>query len=338
MAFGVGLDFGYAGDKRVSVPNLIVGTLGSVVTGGAVAAATWFAIRRLHLDLTSTERLLLAGGIGASCADTTRHAVRWVVERHGARGPLAERLNELAHADQLLPLIAVSVLFALMPTKHVALPLPLRDWPLLTIAVGLLLGGGAAMLVRSELRLEDTWGVLFGVTLITIGASARLSLSTLTASFFVGISVSLLSRHRRELRAMVAPTERPVLLPALVLAGAHLDFRASPGLPWLAAAAVAARLVAKILVGWGLSATSRSARQGGPLIGLSLMSCGALAISIGLAFSLRFPGRVGDVVLVVAAVTATFGEFVGPVRLRRTLQDAGEIDAPTNPAPPRLPA
>jgi hypothetical protein len=64
------------------------------------------------------------------------------------------------------------------------------------------------------------------------------------------------------------------------------------------------------------------------------MSSGALAISIGLAFALRFPGQVGDSVLVVAAVSALFGEFVGPVRLRLSLVHAGEIDAPSPPATP----
>ena len=95
-------------------------------------------------------------------------------------------------------------------------------------------------------------------------------------------------------------------------------------------AAIAARLAAKLLIGWLMAAASSTARKAGALVGLSLMSSGALAISVGLAFALRFPGRVGDTVLVVAAVSALFGEFVGPFRLRRSLQDAGEIDgAPT---------
>jgi len=53
-----------------------------------------------------------------------------------------------------------------------------------------------------------------------------------------------------------------------------------------------------------------------------------LSICIGLAFALRFPGAVGDTVLAVAVLSATVGEFVGPVRLRRTLQMAGEIEGP----------
>jgi hypothetical protein len=45
-------------------------------------------------------------------------------------------------------------------------------------------------------------------------------------------------------------------------------------------------------------------------------------------------------VLVVAALSATVGEFVGPVRLRRALEDAGEIErtAATTPAAPRATA
>src|SRR5580658_4780119 len=250
LAFAVGLDFGFSGDKRVSIGNLVLGTVSSLVTGGAVAVATWFAMRRVHVDVTPVERWLLAGGVGAACSETTRHAVRWVIERHSANGPLADRLNDVAQADDLFPLLAVAVLFALEPTRHVAVKVPLRDWPAITVGLGLLLGGGAALLVRSELRLEDTWGVLFGVTLIAIGTSARLGLSTLTATFFVGIAVSLLSRHRRELRAMVAPTERPVLLPALLLAGARIDLHMSPALPWIAGAAIGARLAAKVVVGW----------------------------------------------------------------------------------------
>jgi Kef-type K+ transport system membrane component KefB len=325
LAFAVGLDFGYSDDKRVSLGSLLLGTVSSLMTGGAVAAAAWFAMRRLHVDATPAERLLLSGGVGAACSETTRHAVRWLVERHRANGPLALRLNEVAHADDFLPILAVAALFALAPTSNVIVRMPLRDWPAITVGLGLLLGGGAALLVRSELRLEDTWGVLFGVTLIAIGTSARIGLSTLTATFFVGIAVSLFSRHRRELRAMVAPTERPVLLPALLLAGARIDLHMSPTLPWIAGAAIGARLLAKVVVGWMLAASSRSARMAGPLVGLSLLSSGGLAVCMGLAFALRFPGFVGDTVLAIAVLSATVGEFIGPVRLRRALRAAGEI-------------
>lgn len=337
LAFAVGLDFGYAGDRRARAGNIALATFSALFTGAAVAATTWLVIQRFHVGANRTEQILLAGGVGVACSETTRHAVRWVLERHGAHGPLAERLNEIAHADDLLPLVAVAVLFALAPTTTIPMRMPLLDWPAITVGLGILLGAGAALLVRSELKLDETWAVLFGVSLIAIGTTARLGLSTLTASFFAGLAASLLSKHGSELRAMVAPTERPVLLPALLLAGAHLSFHDNPRLPWIAVVAIATRLAAKIVVGWVLAATSKSARKAGGLVGLTLASSGALAISVGLAFALRFPGMLGDTVLVVAALSATVGEFVGPARLRNALQRAGEIDAATA-SPQRAPA
>lgn len=325
LAFVVGLDFGFAGERRVRVGSLLIGIFGGLLTAGAVAGASWLAMARLHVGGSFTERVLLAGGAGAACAQTTRHAVRWVEGRYGARGPLADRINEIAHTDDFFPLLAVAVLFAFAPTRNVAMQMPLRDWPAVTIGLGLLLGAGAALLLRSEMPIEDMWSVLFGVSLIAIGTATRLALSTLTVCFFMGIAVSVLTRHGAELRAMVVPTERPVLLPALVLAGARIDFRAMPALPWIAAAAIGGRVAAKLVTGWILATGSRPARKAGPLVGLSLMSSGALAMCIGLAFALRFPGAVGDTVLVVAALCAIVGEFVGPLRLRRSLLLAGEI-------------
>jgi hypothetical protein len=332
LAFGVGLDFAVVGARRVRTLSLVLGTFSSLLTGGAVAAAVWFTMQRLHVGATFTDRLVLAGGTGAACSETTRHAVRWVIERHNARGPLAERLDEAAHADDFLPLLVVALLFAFEPTRSVAVKMPLRDWPAITVGLGLLLGAGAALLIRTELALEDTWAVLFGVSLITIGTAARLGLSTLTACFFMGLTVSLLSRHRRELRAMVGPTERPVLLPALLLAGARIDLHPTAALAWLAGAAIGARFVAKIVVGWFFAMASSHARRAGPLVGLTLLSSGALSICIGLAFALRFPGPIGDTILSIAVLSATVGEFIGPVRLRLALQAAGEIkEAPASP-------
>ncbi len=99
----------------------------------------------------------------------------------------------------------------------------------------------------------------------------------------------------------------------------------SRALPWIAGAAIGARLLAKVVVGWMLAISSRSARKAGPLVGLSLLSSGGLAVCVGLAFALRFPGTVGDTVLAIAVLSATVGEFLGPVRLRRALRAAGEI-------------
>jgi hypothetical protein len=111
----------------------------------------------------------------------------------------------------------------------------------------------------------------------------------------------------------------------LLLAGARINPQAMPGLWWVVGAALAARIAAKLVAGWILCAGFASARRAGIGLGLGLLSTGALAIAIGLSFALRFPGPVGDTVLVIVSVVTVFGEFVGPSRLRVSLLRAGEI-------------
>jgi hypothetical protein len=137
---------------------------------------------------------------------------------------------------------------------------------------------------------------------------------------------------------MVSSTDRPVLHPALLLAGAHVDLRGLGSIAFVLLFAVAARMMAKGACGLVLGAFVPVARPAGPMLGLGLLSSGALAMTIGLAFALRFPGAVGDAVLGTAATVTVFGEFIGPTGLRMALKHAGEIKAEgTAAAPAGLP-
>jgi hypothetical protein len=53
-------------------------------------------------------------------------------------------------------------------------------------------------------------------------------------------------------------------------------------------------------------------------------------MAFGLAFALRFPGEVGQTVLIVALSVTLFGELVGPTALLFALRRAGEVDAPAS--------
>jgi hypothetical protein len=164
-----------------------------------------------------------------------------------------------------------------------------------------------------------------------IGITARLGLSSIGTLFTMGVTTAILSRHRAALREMVAPTDRRVLHPLLLLAGAHVDLRAMGSMALILLCTITARVAAKGITGFTLGAASSAARSAGPVLGLGLLSSGALSMTIGLAFALRFPGPVGDTVLATAAAIAVFGEFVGPTALRVALKQAGEIKSPEAP-------
>ncbi|HEY2513774.1 MAG TPA: potassium transporter Kef [Polyangiaceae bacterium] len=323
FALVVGLDFGRAQGRRAHVGRMALGLLGSALTGGAVAAAVWFYAIRVRHAAADRELLLLAGGLGSAGAETTRHVIRWASERHGAAGKLTQFLGDVAHADDLVPLVAMAALFSLYPVNLTRVHVPLGGWVGVTIGFGVVLGAMTAMHIGRELRVDQTWGVLLGMSVLGVGVAARLALSPMTVLFFMGWTTAALSRHRAALRKMVAPVERPILLPALVLAGAHVDFRGLGPVAVLLAVAVLARVVAKLVFGAALALPFRAS----PALGAGLLSSGALTISVGLSFAIRFPDSTGNAVLAFAFMTCIVGEIFGPLTLRRALRDAGEIGA-----------
>jgi hypothetical protein len=338
LALVIGVDFGFAREKRIRGSNMLLGIFGAVLTGGAVFGAVLLYLARFPVVAPGVESWLLAGGTAAACAETTRHAVRWVVDRHNSRGQVADRLAELSHADDIVPLVALAVLIALVPkTAHLPWQMPVVGWIGATIALGFVIGAIAALLLGREFSLHTTWGVLIGSSLMAIGVATRLQLAPLAVTFFVGVGMASVSPHHVLLRDTVAATERPVLLPALLLAGARIDltsFQSKRALIAVVVTAILARLLSKLLFGQILRALIPAARPTGALLGVGLLSSGALSMSIGLVLALRFPGAIGDTVLVAATVSAIVGELVAPAALRRALLRAGEVADVDSPPPP----
>jgi hypothetical protein len=131
---------------------------------------------------------------------------------------------------------------------------------------------------------------------------------------------------------MVRPTERAVLLPLAVLAGALVDVKGAPRVLVLVPLALAARYGMEFVRGLLLCAASAPARRAGPLVGHALVSTGevtlACAVSIAVAFHER-PAALS--VLAIAAVGLLLGEVVAPLALRRALVRAGELDLNAEP-------
>jgi Kef-type K+ transport system membrane component KefB len=353
LAFVLGLQYGINGGRRVGTARMLGSWVAFLFTGALIAAAVWGTLRLAVPPgaLGARDRLLLAGGVGAATAETTRYAVRWVVDRDRATGPLSQLVGDLAESDDLVPFFVVAALFAERPESGlvVAYRTP-WIWFALTLGVGAFLGGMAAVLLGRTFRLAEAWAVMLGMSMLTIGTASRIGLAAVAAMFVMGTAISALSPHRADITAMIGPTERPVMLPALLLAGASVDlsdatmaFRApAPGvaavpvarwLPWVLVAAVLARIAAKVLVGLAVIAVVPRARRAGPRLGLGLTSAGALSMSIGLTFALRFGGPVGGAVLAAAALATVVGEILGPASLRACLRRAGEVPEPVTAAP-----
>ncbi len=279
LALVLGLGYLVVGHRRVKIGRALAGVVTATLVGGVVAGALWFALGKLNL-LTGYPRLQLSLGAGFVGCETTRHTVRWVVERHGASGRLSDWLADMARASALVPMLGLGVLFALSP-----------DSPLGAFTIPARLGTTAGL------------GVVMGLT------------------------VAVVSPHRLDIKMMVQPTEKPVLLPVVMVAGACVDFRAMPKIWILVGVALAARLAAELVRGVILVAFLPPARAAGPSIGLGMTSTGAVSLALAFTLAVRSPGPASNAVLVVAAAGVLLGELIGPAMLRRSLERAGETHA-----------
>jgi len=323
VALVLGVGYSQIGPRRLRLSRALSGIALATLVAAGVAAITFVALSQ-GSDLELAERLLAAAASGAVSCETTRHAVRWVAERHGSRGELSDMLADLSRSSVLVPAAIFGLVFAVAPGHELGTtPTVLRVG--LTLGLGIVLGLVATLLLGREFRRDESWGILLGTSLLAIGVASRLGLSPIAAAFAMGLTVSTFSPHRADLKAMVAPSERPVTVPVVVLAGAYLDLEAAPFLWVLVGTAFTARVVLELLRAGVLALVFPKARAAGPALGLGLVPSSAYTLGCGLLAAIRFPDAVGASVLVLAAVSVLAGELIGPLSLRRALERAGDI-------------
>ncbi len=325
IAFIAGLVYSQIGERRIVLHRAVVGIIGTALVGAGVGAAVWFALPVVAPHLLA-DRVLLSGGIAIVSCASTRQAVRWVVQRHAASGPLSDALADFARASALVPVLGLAFLLAWFPDPKLAVfSFGLRAS--LAWGVGVLLGLVALLLASRGIKRDEMWGILVGTSLLAIGVSARLGLSSVAAAFAMGLTLGVASRRRAELASMLRPTERAVLLPLAVLAGALIDVRQAPAIAWLVPLALAARFAAELVRGAWLLLASRSARRAGPLVGYNLLSTGDVTLACAISIALSFEQAAALSVLAVAAAGVIVGELLAPLALKRSLGRAGELES-----------
>lgn len=320
LALVVSVSYVRVADRWVEPSRAALGVALGALCCAVVAAVVYGAAPLLGI-FDGFSRLAVALGMGACASATTRHSVRWVVERHGARGPLADLAADAARASAIVPPLTLSILFALAPGTG------FPTWPA-TARIGLTLGFGAfvgvlaVLLLGRDFRRDESWGVLLGTGLLTVGAADRVGLSLLGATFAMGLVLAA-SRHRLEIKAMLSPTEKPVLLPITLLAGAYVNLDLPRSVLVLVGVAVVAKVGVRVLS--GVILRFGKARGTALDFGLSMLASGGFTVACALAFSTRVPGAASDAVLLFAVVSTILGELIAPSALQRSLGRAAEL-------------
>lgn len=321
-----GLEWGTVDGRATRARFIAASSLLALVTGGLLFGASYWVLGRLP-GHDQRRRFLLAGAVAAIGMETTRVAVRWVIERYGAKGPLSRAVSTLTDADELPALLLVGALFVLSDMPEVRIQVPPVGWFGITLGLGAGMGLISVALMGGALHHGEAKGLIFGAVLLCTGLATELGLAGVVSSFVLGVTLSRVSPHRAELLDLLRKSEQAVLLPVLLLAGALVSF-SDRRLPFVLGAALAARFTGKVLTGLVLYAT-KSGRAAGPLLGLGLLPSGVVTIALALSLSRRWHSPDGDLVLAVAVGMTLFGELLGPLSLKRSLLRAGELENPS---------
>jgi Kef-type K+ transport system membrane component KefB len=326
IGLGYGVEWGMNGERRAPFGRILLGCFLTSAVAVGVGSAVFVLAHELHW-LKPDQRELASIAAALVSAETTRHAVRWVSERRTLAGPLSTLLGDVAAADDAPVMIGLAAVFARHTSALTVAGVSVPVWAssLGTLGVGAILGLVCAYLTHRDRSTVAAWSSLIGCACLATGFTTSLGLSAMGATFTLGLTLSITSPISAEIRSKIMRTEGSLLLPALLLAGARLQFPGSQTELLLIATALTARVVVSYLVGSTLALSRRAWRRSTPWLGFAMTSSGTLTMMVGLAFSLRLSGDIGPFVLLCAALGTLLGELVGPFAMLRALDRAGEI-------------
>jgi Kef-type K+ transport system membrane component KefB len=299
--------------------------------GESMTAAVLVAVGMLIIGQPWQVALLL----GAIAVETGAASTLMVVRENNAEGQFTESLIGVIGLNNLLALLAFSVvaagveLTALSMTGGVNLGSVARTifplvWQLagssaLGFLIGILLAAWASQVVESG----ETLILLIGCILLTVGIATALDLSSLVASLAVGATLVNLSAQSRRLFVALSDTDPPLYVIFFVLAGADLDLSLLPSLGVVGVVYVLCRASGKLGGAWLAARRTDSPEHVRTYLGPSILAQAGLAVGLVLVIRERFPDLSPIITTVVLGAVAVF-EVAGPLSARFALDRTGE--------------
>jgi hypothetical protein len=280
---------------RSAARLFMAASMESAVTTVLVAGATAYFVTATGVPVDAPlVGFVLAFGLCASASSAT--------SAHPDSEPAAAVVTRVADLDDVLPILAAIVVFALLVSPAA----PLTEMVLAPLLIGLAAGGiGWLVFERAESGPERVLFVLSTLALAG-GAAAYLHTSPLAVGLIAGMTWTLApGRADRVVENDLRRVQHPLVVLLLVTAGASATL--SPAAIWLLPPYLLFRLAGKVTGAWLC----------GPLVDVRpadlaafLMPPGVLAVAFALNFSQVLPAASGQMLLSTVAVgTAAFELF-----------------------------
>ncbi len=273
---------------------------------------------------------LLLGSIASATAPAATTDVLW---EYKTRGPLTTTILGIVGLDDGLGLIlfaiASSISLAITGTNAIAIPkIALHILYEIGGSVGIgILGGLFLSLIIRKIR--DKYGIItfsLGIIVLILGLSklteCDILLSAMTAGVFITNYIPRKSKEVFEMTNELMPT---LYILFFTFFGAQLNLK-NLTLPIILIAA--AYLIGRT-AGKGLGANIGARTSRAPKIVIKylpwcLFSQAGVAIGLSILASQRFPGEIGNSIVIIITTTTFIVQIVGPLAMRIAITGAGE--------------
>ncbi|MEM5947133.1 cation:proton antiporter [Spirochaetia bacterium 38H-sp] len=272
---------------------------------------------------------LLAGSISAATAAAGTTDVLW---EYRAKGTMTTTLLGVIALDDVLALllfaISSSAAFAILGLSANTLENIIK--PVYEIGGASLLGWGAARVLSGQLKNyteeERIFVFTMGMVILVLGISLILEVDMLMAATVMGFSLkNYAPRKTTVILKLLEKFAGPIYLLFFVFVGAKLTLSSMTPLMFLFIAAFLALRMGGKWVGTALGAKiSGAPSKIGRYLPLCLFSQSGVAIGLSLIAAQRFPGEIGQTILVVVTTTVFIVQLIGPAFTKVAIEKAGE--------------
>jgi len=273
---------------------------------------------------------ILLGSISSATAPAVTSNIMW---EYKTRGALTSTVFGIVAMDDAVALalfaIAASVAETLLSSSAPGVGASILR-PVFEITGSILLGsfsGGALSRLLSRYH-EDDRRLAFslGAILLVLGLSLLLNVDILLSAMAMGIVVTnIIPRESKEAFEIVSKFAPPIYILFFVLFGAKLEIaNITPRLLAMSVVYLVARTGGKMYgsrAGAVLAGASDKVKK---YIPFCLFSQAGVAIGFSIMVAHRFPGKIGDTIVIIITLTTLLVELAGPAFAKRAFTQSGE--------------
>ncbi|RLG09198.1 sodium:proton exchanger [Candidatus Pacearchaeota archaeon] len=275
---------------------------------------------------------ILLGAISSATAPAATTDVLW---EYRTEGPLTRTVLGIVALDDALGLflfaIASSIAFNLVgntDTKNISLTF-LK--PVYEILGAIILGFIFGLILSTTLKVmkdpENMLAFSIGMVLITLGVSMALDVDIILSAMALGTTlVNIAPKKSKEIFELVKRFTPPIYVLFFVLVGAKLNISHLNQFTFLAVILyLFGRTFGKMLganLGARLSNAPITVQKYLPLC---LFSQAGVAIGLSIIASQKFPGLIGDTIVIIVTSTTFVVQLIGPIFVKIAVEKAGEV-------------